>query len=102
MSVSGTRSPTKPSPSKAADDSDDEAAVQRQASDKLKLKLQSSSREGTFTVAARKKSTMMALIQYYLKKIGAELSEAEIKKLTGGKTVMIARQPNSKVKLPGL
>ena len=34
--------------------------------------------------------------------IDARAEEAEVKKLTGGKTVVIARQPSSKVKLPGL
>ena len=34
--------------------------------------------------------------------VDAKAEEAEVKKLTGGKTVVIARQPSSKVKLPGL
>lgn len=34
--------------------------------------------------------------------LDAKAEEAEVKKLTGGKTVVIARQPSSKVKLPGL
>ncbi len=34
--------------------------------------------------------------------LDAKAEEAEVKKLTGGKTVIIARQPSSKVKLPGL
>ncbi len=34
--------------------------------------------------------------------VDAKAEEAEVKKLTGGKTVVIARQPTSKVKLPGL
>ena len=34
--------------------------------------------------------------------LDAKAEEAEVKRLTGGKTVVIARQPNSKIKLPGL
>ena len=34
--------------------------------------------------------------------VDAKAEEAEVRKLTGGKTVVIARQPSSKVKLPGL
>ena len=34
--------------------------------------------------------------------VDAKAEEAEVKKLTGGKTVVIARQPSTKVKLPGL
>ena len=34
--------------------------------------------------------------------LDAKAEEAEVRKLTGGKTVIIARQPASKIKLPGL
>lgn len=34
--------------------------------------------------------------------LDAKAEEAEVKRLTGGKTVVIARKPDSKVKLPGL
>lgn len=48
--------------------------------DKVKLFLQSSNGGGKVSLKARKTSTVMALIHFFLKKMGEDMTDAAIKK----------------------